>query len=263
MGLDISSSNTGWCIVDVEKEMKLVEYGLISPVGNMGVTQRLYFFGNELKKLIEKFQPNEIAVEETILVRGPKVMRTLSRFSGVALFLAYSYQKREIQTYEPPKWKKNLSLSGFAEKAEIQLKVCEAFKLLDEQKAKIYFDLLKQIRIDKKDIQQTTSKELKTLENEFRSFEKKVLLTKKELKHKKKKEITEQDTKNVEDLEQQLVVKKDELKNKKKQCSDSLKDIEKRYGRISVDIYSDTGISNDIADSIGVSLNAINDDKKL
>jgi Holliday junction resolvasome RuvABC endonuclease subunit len=131
LGLDVSSHSTGWGIIDSDKiNTKLIGYGLIRNDNSMGQTQRLYFQGNELKKIIEKFCPDHIGIEETILVRGPKIMRTLARFSGVALFQSYSYQKKEIFCFEPSAWKKTLGVGGNATKAEVQTEICSRFNLL-------------------------------------------------------------------------------------------------------------------------------------
>ena len=138
MGLDVSSHSTGWNVVEKSTDLKLLGYGLIQNDSLMSQTQRLYFQGNELRKIIEKFCPDEIGIEETILVRGPKIMRTLSRFSGVAIFQAYSYQKKDVHMFEPSSWKKILGVGGNAKKAEVQLEVCSQFKLLTQKQIEIY-----------------------------------------------------------------------------------------------------------------------------
>lgn len=260
LGLDISSTSTGWCVVDVNDSTKaLVEYGLICPVGGMGVTQRLYFFGNELKKIIDKFAPNQIAAEETILVRGPKIMRTLSRFSGVALFLAYSYQKNEIPVFEPSMWKKSLCISGSAKKPEVQLKVCEAFGLIDKMKIDKYLEELREIQKDEKNIDITISKEFKLLEKDVEKSDLDFKKSSREYKRLKKKEITESMTTALSTQELELVAKKENLKIKKKQCAEAFRDIVKRYEKMSIDVYSDSGVNQDVADSLGVALKAIRD----
>ena len=260
LGLDISSSSTGWSIVDVDNgSKKLVEYGLISPMGNMGVTQRLYFFGNELKKLIDKFMPNEIAVEETVLVRGPKIMRTLSRFSGVALFLAYTFQKREIPSYEPAMWKKSLGIKGNAKKPEIQLKICEAFGLVDQVKINKYLEELAEIEKNEKEMDSTISKELKMLEKDIIKSELELKKNSRDFKKLKKKEITQALTDALAQQEKDFLAKKEVLKGKKKQCAEASRDIVKRYEKMSIDIYSDSGVNADIADSLGITLKAIHD----
>lgn len=266
LGLDVSSASTGWCVVEVGNEKRLVEYGLIRPEGGMGVTQRLYFFGNELKKVIDKYQPNEIAMEETILVRGPKIMRVLSRFSGVAIYLAYSYQKRELALYEPPAWKKSLGLSGHAKKPEIQLKVCEAFRLIDGEKVKDYQKQLDQCEEDLKNVKSNQCKITKTMELEVNEARKQFEKYKKDLKKKKKNERTEEDDKLLENMENDLKTKIKTYKEQKKESNGATKEVEKKYEKVSLDIYSDSGINSDIADSCGIilcQLNKIENENKI
>lgn len=272
MGLDISSSSTGWNIVDVDKdEKKLIEYGLICPVGSMGVIQRLYFFGNECKKLIDKFEPNEIAIEETVLVRGPKIMRTLARFSGVALFLAYSYQKREISTFEPSSWKKTIGLGGNAKKPEIQLKICEEFSLIDKTKYDNYQNVIENLKVLEKSLKKPSN--FKGREIKIKHLEKKQKrlnseLKKKEKESNKKRGLSESEIKRrkqefeelkkaTDEKENELKQIKNDFKKTKKERKEKVKSVTKSFEKISVDIYSDSGINADIADSIGVSLAAI------
>ena len=264
LGLDISSNSTGWGIIETDP-LKLLEYGLVKSDGSMGVTQRLYFFGNEIKKIIDKFQPDEIAIEETILVRGPKIMRTLARFSGVAIYLAYCYQKHEIQMHEPSKWKKGIGLSGSAVKPEVQLKVCEKFCLLDSRKVEDYKKQLEETDQLEKSIDSSLSKDLREKIKKLDEDEKAFKIRKKEIKNKKKKEVTEFELKELVDTPLIFEKARDVIKDKKKQINDQNKIIDKRYHKISTDIYSDAGINNDIADAIAIALFAsiIHEEQKL
>jgi len=202
MGLDVSSNSTGWCIVEKDTNLKLISYGLIRGDSSMSATQRLYFQGNELKKKIEEFSPDEIGIEETILVRGPKIMRTLARFSGVAIYQAFCFQKKEVLVFEPSSWKKILGIGGNAIKCDVQLEICSRFNVLPENQICDYKQELQKIRL--------SISELKALAKQTGT--------------------------------------------KKKDLNKQLRDIEKKFLKVSTDIYSDCGINSDIADSIGVAI---------
>ena len=47
----------------------------------------------------------------------------------------------------------------------------------------------------------------------------------------------------------------------RKEINKKVKEIERAYDKISVDIYSDCGINNDIADSIAISLAVLHETK--
>lgn len=239
LGIDAASQSTGWSVIaKANGGTRLVEYGLISPNAPMSVTQRLYFFGNEIEKMIEKQKPDEIAMEETVLVRGPKIMRTLARFSGVALYKAYSFQKREIATYEPPAWKKKIGLSGHAKKADIQLFICSEFGLLDVDKVNEYGKRIS----ENEALLKKAREELRTKLKEF-EFEEKRLKREMKLDKEKKQALVQQLKELVEDK-----------KTQKKELEKPIKICEREYDQISTDIYSDCGVNSDIADATGVAL---------
>jgi Holliday junction resolvasome RuvABC endonuclease subunit len=259
LGLDISSSSTGWSLIDNDK---LSDYGLIKPDSSMSVFQRLYLFGNEMKRIIERCQPDMIAAEEAIFARGMSTMRTLSRFSGVAIFQAYSYQKKDVKTYVPPEWKKMIGLSGFATKPEIQLCICHHFKLLEEEKIKSYKESLDKIVEEIHELKYSAKHKVADLKKELSNVEYSFKLLKKGIKAKKKKEITEEDGNKLQNDETVLESKKSIFKERKKEVDKNLKEVVKKVDKMSSDIYSDCGISPDLADSIGVGLACLHETKQ-
>lgn len=259
LGLDISSSSTGWSLIDNDE---LPDYGLIKPDSSMSLFQRLYLFGNEMKRIIERCQPDMIAMEETIFARGMTTMRTLSRFSGVAMFQAYSYQKKDIKTYEPSLWKKMIGLNGFAMKPEIQLCICHHFKLLDETKIKNYGELLVKIVQETKELKFSAKHKVNELKKELSNIEYGFKTLKKGIKAKKKREITQEDKDKLKDNETVLESKKGIFKERKKEVDKGLKEMIKKVDQMSADIYSDCGISPDLADSIGVGLACLYETKQ-
>lgn len=239
LSFDISSSSTGWALLDSnDNETKLIDYGLVKPDSSMSIFQKLYFFGNEIKRLIERFQPDNIGIEEVVLVRGPVIMRTLASFRGVALYHAYSYQKREIITFEPPAWKKLVGLGGFARKCEIQLYICDYFKLLDINKINSYKKIIDDLIIKFNELKKAKKKNDKEL---LKFIEEK----KNELENK---------IKNKNDIKKELKnVQKQFIKEKKKEITL----VEQSLDKVSTDITSDCGINNDIADAIGVGISTL------
>ncbi len=203
MGLDLSTQSTGWCVLEVDKEnIKIVNFGLIRGDKAMSVIQRLYLLGNELKKIIETYAPDEIGIEEVVFIRGQRILKTLSRFAGVAIFQSYAFRKKEPRFFEPPAWKKNLGISGGSLKAEVQVEICSRFNILTQEQIETYRKLFSEIKNN-------------------------ICLTRSN-------------------------AKKQGLK--KKELDKKLKEFEKQYEKISADIYSDCGVNNDIADSIGIAL---------
>lgn len=234
LAFDISSSITGWSVID---NGKLTDYGVIQPLKTMSITQRLYTFGNEIEKVIDRCKPDEIVIEEVIQVQGITVMRTLARFNGVAIYQCYKYQKREVTLLEPSLWKKAMGLRGSATKIEIQIKVCETFKLLSKSVLNGYKEELEAIfaRYNK-------------VKNVLTEVKKEVSLLNAKLKQKRPTDIEKkQMTEEIKVLKERIK----ELERREKKATIIMK---KEMKQQSVDIYSDSGIDDNIADSIGVNL---------
>lgn len=259
LSFDVSSASSGWALLETLPELKIVEYGLIQPTGNMDVDQRLYFFGNEIEKIINKQQPSEIVIEETIMGHGsPVTMRTMASFRGVAIYKAYSYQKKPVTTYVPPEWKKMLGIGGKAEKAQVQLFICKTFKLISEEKIAAYekeiTDLLifsKSCNVDrtqkKIDLDKVNSIFTKRLEeNNLEAFSVETSLGNIEIAAI---EITKTGTPKKNDIRKMMKLIE---KQYKKLSKANEKIADKRWAKLSTDIYSDAGINNDTSDAIGL-----------
>lgn len=228
MGLDISSKSTGWCVINDDG---ILDYGLIQPSSKMSLAQKMYLFYVEIGKLIEKYQPHSIAIEDVVDVMNISVTKTLARFNGVAIIKAYECTKTDPILYKPSEWKKSLDgCTGGSKKCEIQLSICKIFNLLDEDKCIKYLKRIREI-LNKK----VNDDELKKLRVKINRLKKKKDFNKNEI---------------VELTKQVKLLEKDVNKNRQELKKIQNKELEK----IDIEIYSLTGISNDIADAFGVAL---------
>jgi len=250
LAFDISSSNTGWAFLELKKlkvgyTISKHEYGNIQPSMTMEQCQKIYFFGNRIKELLEKFEPDEVAFEEAILVMGHgfSTARSLSRLGGVGMYFAHQFTKKEIFLYEPSKWKKQLGLNSRCHKVEVQLKIVQDMKLLSTDAYEKYtnqiqdeykkLDLSEQV-VEKEQQQKIKLNDLKEklkTENILKLNVKQVV---DELKAEQKKELT---------------ALKEKLKKDKKKLA---KEFDKNLVKIGTQIYSETGVNFDAADAFGV-----------
>jgi Holliday junction resolvasome RuvABC endonuclease subunit len=249
LAFDISSNNTGWSTLELneDKSISKFEYGNIQPSPSMSVFQRLYYFGNEVNKLIQKFKPEEIAFEESISVMGHgfTTAKVLARFSGVALYFAYQYQKKIIHLYEPTKWRKALGLSGRAHKAEVQFEIVKRLNLLNQAQINQYQKSIE----EQYTIMDEAKPDPKVIRSQFKIQED-------ELRVKIKNSSGDEKIK----LKEELVILVGENKAKLKEMLDVgkkgkkalVKVFDKAMIKIGVNIFSDTGIDTNSADSFGV-----------
>lgn len=230
MGIDISSRSTGWSILQGDK---LVEYGKVNPTGKMTTSQKLFLFHVELKKIIERHKPDEIAIEDVPLVKSVSVAKLLARFNGVAMVEAYRHLQKEPALFEPSKWKKLVEgCTGGSKKCEIQLAICKMFKLLSENRIEYYREKIDDVK--------RNSPDPEDIKDELKSLKKQM-----------KKAHKQNDLVTISQLEVQIeTIKSSVVKDKKKKK----REMSNGFDQISMDIYTETSINEDIADSIGTAI---------
>ena len=230
MGVDISSRSTGWSIVQNDK---LLEYGKINPTGKtMSAAQKMFLFHIELKKLIERHKPDEIAIEDVPLVKSASVAKLLAKFNGIAVIEAYRHLQRDPILYMPPEWKTYVEgCTGSSKKCEIQIAICKIFGLLSTDKIQAYQERITEAKNEAKEGSNEAKDEVKSI--------------KKQIKKAKKSGA------DVSELETKLKLASESATR----CTKSKKkDMSEAFDQISMDIYTETGINEDIADATGVAI---------
>lgn len=231
LGIDISSNSTGLSLI---QDDKLLEYAKINPTGTMSSSAKMYLFSVELDKLIAKYAPDFIGIEDVIQVSSVTVTKILARFNGIAIISAYRYNKKEPRLFIPSEWKRLIGLTGTVRKCETQLFVCEKYKLLSDEKIKYYSDKIKENfdnKNDNSEMNLSFSQCIKNLLNKQKKKEKEQL--------------------NIETIQKDIDnISEDILKLRK----DSKKQINKIFDEISMEIYVETGINEDIADATGIAV---------
>lgn len=249
LAFDVSANNTGWSYIDLSKKklgyvISKFEYGNIQPSMTMDACQKLYFFGNRIKEVIEKFDPDEIAFEEPIQVMGHgfSTARILARFNGVGIYFAYQLKNKEAFLYEPSKWKKSLGLNSHCHKTEVQLEIVKRMKLLSEDKYSKYHKMIQEeyVKIDIKD-------EIKNLQLQHKQNE--IDFKKQFSSHFSKTELKEK----ILSLKLNNTIALTALKNSlKKEKKKRVVEFNKALVKIGTSIYTEAGMNFDVTDSFGI-----------
>ena len=103
LGLDISSTATGWAVINEARE--LVDYGLIKPKGEP--YDRLQFTKTALIKILVIEKPDYICIEDMIAFRNGLTTKLLNAFSGVCGLAAFEFNGR------PPRMIASSSIKAF------------------------------------------------------------------------------------------------------------------------------------------------------
>jgi crossover junction endodeoxyribonuclease RuvC len=123
LGLDPGLRHTGWGIIDVVgNRLVHVADGVIHAATDQALAARLVSLFRQITAVVERFRPDEAAVEETFVNRNPSSTLRLGVARGVAL-LAPAECGLPVSEYSANFIKKAVVGAGHAEKSQVQLMV--------------------------------------------------------------------------------------------------------------------------------------------
>lgn len=122
MGIDPGVAKLGYAFIEAKKKggkLKTIDYGCIITDSNLFAGERLKKINNELNKLIKKYRPKALAVENIYFFKNLKTAMPVSQVKGVILLTA---AKKKIPVYEITPLQMKMAITGYgrAEKKQIQ-----------------------------------------------------------------------------------------------------------------------------------------------
>lgn len=119
IGVDPGSNVMGFAIIEISnKNVSVLEMGAIS-MGFLKEHQlKLKMIFEELKMLIEKYRPKEMAIEAPFYGKNIQSMLKLGRAQGVAMAAAIT-SNVEVVEYSPKKIKQSVTGNGNASKEQV------------------------------------------------------------------------------------------------------------------------------------------------
>jgi crossover junction endodeoxyribonuclease RuvC len=119
LGIDPGIARCGWGFIEFKNsKFKALDYGCIETESSLDVSKRLSIIYTELSKLIKKYSPEEMAVEELFFNTNAKTAFVVGQARGVVL-LAGAQNKLKNHIYTPLQVKVAITGYGRAEKAQI------------------------------------------------------------------------------------------------------------------------------------------------
>ncbi len=132
LGLDPGLRHTGWGLVEKDgSRLRFIAGGVINPNDKNTLSDRLSELHTELKKVIEAYQPDEAAVEETFVNNNPTSTLKLGQARGVVLLTPSLYQI-PVAEYTPNQIKKMIVGAGHADKKQVDMMVRTLLKTVPE-----------------------------------------------------------------------------------------------------------------------------------
>jgi len=122
LGIDPGTARTGFGIIKKTKDknkLKTIDYGCITTDSTLSDGKRLKIINDELNKLIKKYQPDILTVENVYFFKNLKTAMPVSQAKGVILLTA---AKKKIPVYEFTPLQVKMTIVGYgrADKKQIQ-----------------------------------------------------------------------------------------------------------------------------------------------
>jgi crossover junction endodeoxyribonuclease RuvC len=132
LGIDPGTGRMGWAIINREsvagsmlqratrykRQTVLLACGLIETPPRTPLSDRLKVIYEELEKIIKKYRPDQLAIEELFFVKNVKTAISVSHARGVAMLVA-SQGALDIFEYKPNEIKMAITGYGHADKSQI------------------------------------------------------------------------------------------------------------------------------------------------
>ncbi len=129
LGIDPGLAIVGYGVIDTQKgNSSVIDYGVINTPKEDSVPVRLEKIYNGMISLVEKYNPDCIAIEELFFNTNTTTGINVAQARGVIL-LVCQQKKLKMYEYTPLQIKQALTGYGKAEKKQIQFMVARLLKL--------------------------------------------------------------------------------------------------------------------------------------
>jgi crossover junction endodeoxyribonuclease RuvC len=123
LGIDPGLANTGWAIVEqVGSRSRAIAYGCVKTRTAEPCAARLRTIHDQIAAVVERYQPDECAVESVFFGTNAKSAFATGQARGVAL-LATSARTMRLGEYSPVQIKSCVAGSGSADKQQVTFMV--------------------------------------------------------------------------------------------------------------------------------------------
>ena len=121
VGFDPGIATLGYGVIrkELKKKAEVLDYGVISTPKDENLAVRLCMLERGIKQVLDKFKPDEIAVEELFFAKNVKTGIAVAHARGV-LLLTVNKECGRLFEYTPLQIKQALTGYGRADKNQIQ-----------------------------------------------------------------------------------------------------------------------------------------------
>jgi crossover junction endodeoxyribonuclease RuvC len=118
LGIDPGLAATGWAVLQKKEAVALLAYGCFSTSQKQNLSSRLVAISHEIRRLIELYRPDVLAVEEVFFAQNVKTAIRVAQCLGVVKMAAREL-KVEVAEFPPLNVKMTITGYGRADKKQI------------------------------------------------------------------------------------------------------------------------------------------------
>ena len=126
LGIDPGYGRLGWSIID--KNFKLLDFGVIETEPNSPIAQRLEIIYNSLSAIIDLYKPEFAGIEKLFFSKNSTTALDVAKAMGVVILL-FQQKNIEYKEFTPNQIKKSIVGNGSANKQQMQFMIMQIFKL--------------------------------------------------------------------------------------------------------------------------------------
>ncbi len=120
LGIDPGLSNTGYGLIKYDKKkIELIDYGCVLTYKEDNFSVRIKKIYYKIKELIEKYNPNEVVIEDIFFNKNVRSALTVSKIHGMVA-ITVALMELELYEYTPLQIKQATVGNGRAEKHQVQ-----------------------------------------------------------------------------------------------------------------------------------------------
>ena len=130
LGIDPGIGRMGWGIIErtTNNELSIMGFGCVETEPNSDIPGRLYAIYDEVCRIIDEYQPKELAIEDLFFAKNVKTAFAVGQARGVVL-LAASQKNLTVSVYTPQQVKSAVTGYGKADKKQVGQMVKLTLKL--------------------------------------------------------------------------------------------------------------------------------------
>ena len=123
LGIDPGLATVGYGVLKYEKnKFTTIDYGAIVTPPHIPIHERLKMIYDDLQGIIDKYNPDDLAIEELFYNTNQKTVISVCEARGVILLCAHQ-NRLDISEYTPLQVKQSVVGYGRAEKNQVQIMV--------------------------------------------------------------------------------------------------------------------------------------------